>query len=194
MQAVGGKAEHDVAGPDAAAIDHRCAIDHADDASREVVFAFAIHARHLCRLASDQGTTARATSLRKTGQNLIENLRLKAFRADVIEKEERSRAQHRDVVDAVVYEVGADRVVAIHRERDLQLGADAIHARDQHRLAHAGEVRGEEPAEAADFPEHLRAMRAFHARLDALLDEIAEVNIYARSRVGLCIFVRRFHS
>ena len=39
----------------------------------------------------------------------------------------------------------------IHQEGDFQLGADAVGAGDQHRLLDAGEVKGDHPAEAADF-------------------------------------------
>src|SRR3712207_8819374 len=81
-----------------------------------------------------------------------------------------------------------------HGEGDLQLRADAIDAGDQHRVAQALEVGGEETAEAADLAEHLGPMSALYPRLDAALDQIAEININARLRVGLfLLFVRRFH-
>ena len=127
----------------ATAIDHFGAIDHADDAAGEIVFAFSIHARHLRGFAADQSATGRAACFGETAQELIEDARLQFFRSDVIEKEERPRAEHGDVVDAMVDEIGADRVVPIHGERDLQFGPDAIDARDQDRLAHAGKIRRE---------------------------------------------------
>ena len=54
--------------------------------------------------------------------------RLEFLRADVIEKEERPRAEDRDVVDAVIDEIGADGVVPVHRKGDLQLRPDAVDA------------------------------------------------------------------
>ena len=70
-------------------------------------------------------------ALRETGQQLIENARLESFRANVIEKEQRARAEDRDVVDAMIDQIGADGVVPVHGKRDLQFRADAIDARDQ---------------------------------------------------------------
>ena len=77
--------------------------------------------------------------------------------ADVVEKKQRLRADDGDVVDAVVDEILPDGVVALGGEGDLELGTDAVHARDEHGgLVFAG-VEREQPAEAADFAEHLGA-------------------------------------
>ena len=79
---------------------------------------------------------------------------------EVVEEEERPRALHQDVVDAVVDEVLADRVVAVRQERDLQLGADAVGARDQHRVARSPRLEAEQAAERSDLREHARRERA----------------------------------
>ena len=55
-------------------------------------------------------------------------------RRQVVEEEQRRRALHGDVVDAVVDQVLADRVVNAQLKGDLQLGAHAIGARHQHRV------------------------------------------------------------
>ena len=60
---------------------------------------------------------------------------------EVIEKEERLGALNEDVVDAVVDEIGADRIVPVGHERDAQLRAHAVGARHEHRLAISGHVR-----------------------------------------------------
>ena len=88
VQAVRGKTENHVARFDLAAVDHFRAIDHADDATGEIVFAVAIHSRHLRGFAADQRATGRATGSRKSAQELIEHARLEFFAADVIEKEQ----------------------------------------------------------------------------------------------------------
>ena len=72
VQTVRRQTEDDVARFDPAAIDHLCAIDHADDAAGEIVFAFAIHARHLRGLAADEGATRLPGTLWQTGEQLIE--------------------------------------------------------------------------------------------------------------------------
>ena len=71
---------------------------------------------------------------------------------EIIEEEQRHRALHGDVVDAVVHQVFADRVVPAGEEGDLQLGADAVGGADQHRLAESGELVAR--AEAADVGQH----------------------------------------
>ena len=114
-----------------------------------------------------------------------EHARLQLARAEVIEEEERLGAQHGDVVDAMVDQVLADGVVAVHREGELELGADAIHAGDQHRLAVFAHVQREEAAEAADLAEHLGPMRGPRASRQGGLDPVAQVNIDARA--GVCL-------
>ena len=61
-----------------AAIDHSRAIDHADDAARQIVFALAIHPGHLRRFAADQGAPASPAGFGKAAQDLVENARLQA--------------------------------------------------------------------------------------------------------------------
>ena len=124
-------------------------------------------------------------ALAKPAQELIEDPRLQFFRSDVIEKEKRPRAEDGDVVDAMVHEIGADGVVPIHGESDLQFRADAIDARDQHRLAHAGEVRRKQSAEAADLSENFGPVRLPNESLDAALQPIAEIDVNAGARVSL---------
>ena len=133
--------ENDVAGFDLAAIDDFRSIHDANDAACEIVFALAIHPGHLRGLAAEQRAAGRATGARKAAKQLLEHARLESFAADVIEKEKRTRAENRNVVDAMVHEIHAHGVVLVHREGDLQFRADAIDARDQNRIAHARKGR-----------------------------------------------------
>ena len=169
MQTVRWQTEDDIARLDPRSVDHPRTIDHSHDAARQIVFAPAIHPGHLGRFAANQGTAASPTGFGETAQDLIEDLGLEFLRPDVVEKEKRPRAKHRDVIDAVVDEIGTDGVVPVHGKGDLQLRPDAIDTRDQHRLAHTGKIRREQTAEAADFPEHLRTVRAPNATLDFAL-------------------------
>ena len=74
----------------------------------------------------------------------------------VIEEEQRLGALDQNVVDAHRHQVDADRVVLAEREGQLELGADAVGAGDQHRLAKAlGQL--DQRAEAADALPALRA-------------------------------------
>ena len=65
-------------------------------------------------------------------------------RREIVEEEERLGALHEDVVDAVVDEVLPDGVVAIGEERDLQLRADAVGARDEDRIAKPARLKSEQ--------------------------------------------------
>ena len=69
MQAIRCQPENDIARPNFPAVDDIAAIDHADDAAGEIVFALAIHSRHLRRFAADQGATGRAAGARKTARS-----------------------------------------------------------------------------------------------------------------------------
>ena len=184
MEAVGGEADDDVARFDAAAVDHFLAIHHADDGSREVVFAGLVHAGHLRGLAADEGASAGLAGFGKAGEQLFKHGGFQFFRADVVEKEQRARAEHGDVVDAMVHQVLAHGVMASGGEGDLQFRAHAVHAGDEHRIAHPFEIRAEEAAEAADLAEHFRPVRDLHHVVDAALDGVAEIDVHARLRVG----------
>ena len=189
VQAVGGEADDDVARLDARAVDHLRAIDHADDRAGEVVFAALIHARHLRGLAADERAAGFRAGFGEALDELLEDARLQPLGADVIEEKERPRADDGDVVDAMIHEVLADRVVAIERKGELQLRADAIDAGDEHRLLHSFEIRAEEAAETADLAEHLRPVRDLHAVVDAALHLVAEIHIHPRG--GVRFFGRR---
>jgi hypothetical protein len=66
---------------------------------------------------------------------------LEFFAADVIQKKKRTGAQDCNVIYAVVHQIRPDGVVLVHRKPDLQFCANAIHARDQNRIAHSGKTR-----------------------------------------------------
>ena len=69
------------------------------------------------------------------------------------------------------------------RERELELGADAVGAGDQHRLAEAL-ADLEQRAEAADAGQHFGPQRALRERLDALDERVAGVDVDAGVAVG----------
>ena len=111
-------------------------------------------------------------------------MRLQFTGAKIIEEEQRFRAQHGDVIDAMVHEVRADGVVLILLEGDLELGADAVHAADENRFAIFFHVQREQAAEAADLAEHLAAMRAGEQLGQGGFDFVAEINIHAGGGVS----------
>ena len=101
---------------------------------------------------------------------------------EVVEEEQRFGALHQNVVHAHRHQVDADGVVPVELERELELGADAIGAGDQHRLAIT--LRDlEQRAETADAGQHLWAHGAPGERLDALDQRIAGIDVDARVTV-----------
>jgi peptidoglycan/xylan/chitin deacetylase (PgdA/CDA1 family) len=102
---------------------------------------------------------------------------------EVVEEEQRLGALHQDVVHAHRHQVLAHRVVAVQLEGQLQLGADAVGAGDQHRLPVF--LRDlEEGAEAADAGHHLGAQGASGERLDAFDEGIAGIDVDAGIAIG----------
>ena len=119
MQSVRRNAEHGVAGLNRAAVDDLAAIDNANDATHQIVLAGSIHSGHLRGLTADERAVGRATGLAKSTQKHKKNLGLGFFRAFLDKKKPRPRSEHGNVVDAMIYEIGADGVMLIRRECDL---------------------------------------------------------------------------
>ena len=190
VQSVGGQPEHGVPEADAPTVDDLFSIYHAHDAPRQIVVRALVNAGHLRRLTADQRTTRRAAGGGQTLQNLCEHRRLQLTGTDVVEEKQRTRAEHRDVVDAVVDEVLADGVVLVERDGQLELGADAVDARHEHRLAHALEIRAEQAAESARLAEHFRPVGGLELTAQPALETVAEINVHAGPGVG---FLRGGH-
>jgi hypothetical protein len=88
----------------------------------------------------------------------------------------------------VIHEVGANRVMLVQRECNLQLRADSVDARDQDGIVHAAKVSSKKPAEASDFAEHLRSMCSPNEMLNAALEAIPQIDVHAGAGVGFLLF------
>ncbi len=143
-----------------------------------------IHAGHLGGFPSNEGTPAVFAGLGETFEDLLKDNRVEFFAADVVEEKQGAGTNDGDVVDAMVHEILADGIVAIGREGDFQLGADAVHAGDKHRFLHALEVGLEKTAEAADFTENLGTVGGANEGVNTLFDFVAEVHIDAGGGIG----------
>src|SRR5690349_16017764 len=144
------------------------AIDNPDDEARDVVLTFRIKPRHLSRLPAEQYTTILTTTIRDTLNHSRHHLRRQLPRRDVIEKEQRSRALHENVIHTVVHQIASDRVMHTRRKRDLQLRADAISGGHEHRLGHPRKRAVEHAAEAANLGQRALVERAARELLDAI--------------------------
>ena len=184
VQAAGGEADDGVAGADGFAVEHFGFFDDADDGAADVVLPRFIKAGHLGGFAADEGAIIFGATAREAGDEFGEDVGLQFAGADVIEEEKRFRAEDGDVVHAMVDEVLADGVVAVHGEGELELGADAVGAGDEDGLAVFFDVEGEEAAEAADLAEDFRAVRGREELRQRGFDAIAEVNVHTRAGVS----------
>ena len=128
MQPAGRQADHRITRPNGLAVEHLRLLNHADDGPAHVVFAWLVEPGHLGGLAADERAMVLRACLGEPADDVLEYARLQPPGAKVIEEEQRFRAEHRDVVHAMVDQVLPDGVVAVHGEGELELGADAINA------------------------------------------------------------------
>src|ERR1043166_7209025 len=167
MDAAAGQAEHHIAGADAAAVDDFGFFHYADGETGEIVLARGIHSRHLGSLAADQ----RASGLLAAGGDAFYHFGsyadVELAAGEVIEKQQRLRALHQDVIHAHRNQVDADGVVPVQLKGKLELGADAVSSGNQPRLA-IPRRNFQQPAEAADTRQHLGTQRLASKRLDVL--------------------------
>ena len=91
---------------------------------------------------------------------------------------------HGNIIHAMVYQVAAHGVVQVHHERNFELGANAIHAGNQHGITKLFPVNGEHAAEAADFTHHSRSERTMGEVFNALLGAVGAVNVNAAVGIG----------
>src|SRR6185503_2171890 len=97
-------------------------------------------------------------------------------------KKQGHRALNGDVIDAMIDQILAYRIVAAGEERDLQLRADTIDRADQHRFFPSGQrVAG---AEGADLGEDARRKRALGHLFDGSHGTIGLVDVDARITVA----------
>ena len=184
MQSIRGEAEDHVALFDPRTVQRLLPVHHADDGPSEVIFPALIHSRHLRRLPADERAAAFLAGLGKAFDELREHRRLQPLAADVIEEKQRPRPDHGDVIDAMIHQALAHRVVLVRGKGQLQLRPHAIHAGDEHRVLHPLEIRAKQPAETADLPQHLRPVRPLDQRMDAALHAVAQVHVHPGGGVG----------
>jgi hypothetical protein len=118
--------EHHVAHGDALARDQLLAADHPYREAGEVVLTASVEARELGRLAAQQRAAGLPAAVGDAAHHGLALVHVQLARGEVVEEEERPRTHGEHVVHAHGHEVDAHRVVAVERERQLELGAHAV--------------------------------------------------------------------
>jgi hypothetical protein len=126
MQSARRKADEHIALDKILTCEQVFALHSSYDESGQIVLARGVEPGHFRGLPADQGAGVRFTPARHTGDYVGGDLRVELAYREIVEEEERRRALNHDVVDAVIHQILADRVVPAGLESDLQLGADSI--------------------------------------------------------------------
>ncbi len=159
-----------------------------DRKAREVVIAVLVEARHFGGLAADQGAAGFPAALGDAGHDGRSRFRIELAAGKIVEEEQRFRALHHEVVDRHRHQVDADAAMQAGLDRDLDLGADAVGRRHQHRVLETRRLEVEQAAESADFGVRARPGGGADHRLDEIDQAVARIDIDARIRVSEPVF------
>ena len=154
----------------------------------KVIFPVAVHAGHLGRLAAEEGATRLTATLGDAADDRMGRFHIQTAGGEIIEEKEWQGPLHQDVVDAHGNEVDAHGIVLVEGEGQLELGAHAVGARNEDRVAHAAELRAEQAAEAADIGDDALGVRAGNKMFDAAHEIVARLDVDAGFPVGFGAF------
>ena len=134
--------------------------------------------------AADEGRPRLDAAVAHALDDVGDPLRHVFAAGDIIEEKQGLGPAADDVVDAHGHAVHAHGVVLVHEKGQLQLGAHPVGAGDQHRLGHAGQVRHEQAAEAADVGADALRGGAGDMALHQLHGPVPGGDVHARRGVG----------
>src|SRR5438309_2078379 len=183
MRAARGEPEDHIARADRAPVDDAILLHHAEREAGEIVFVPGEGVRMLGRLAADQRAAGQLATRSDALDDLRRNAHVELFADVVVEEEQRLSTASENVVDAHRHEIDAHRVVPLPLEGELELGADAVGSRHEHRVTVFLRDLAQR-AETADAGEHLGPQRAPGERLDRLDQRVAGLDVDAGVAVG----------
>ena len=181
-------ADEDVALLDELRSPELVALGEADGEAGHVEVAVRELARVLGGLAAEQHAPGPQAALVDAGDDVGDLLGHDLADHQVVEEEERDGAAGGDVVDAHRHEVDADGVEPAHAAGDLDLGADAVGAGDEHGVLELRQAHG--AAETAEAAEDERVLRALEPLLHELDGAVARLDVDAGLLVGEPLLVR----
>ncbi len=179
VQTGGWEGDQQVSGLDAPPIDQLRAFDRTDDEPGDIVFAVRVEPGHFGGLSAEQRASVLVARRRQAFDDLHGHIGIEPAGGEIIEEEQRHRALDQDVVDAVIHEIAADRVVDTGHECHAQLGADAVGAGNEHRILQSCRRQREQPAERPDLREHTRCKGPLCQRTNPPDDFVAGVDVHS---------------
>ena len=184
VHAAGPQAQHHITGLDVLPSQNFGLLDHAHRKTGQVVLAHRVHARHFGGFATNQGAARQLASTGNAAYHRGGCVNVELAAGKVIQKKQGLSPLHQNIIHAHGHQVYAHRVVHVPFKGELELGAHAIGAAHQHRLAVAlGHFK--QGAKAADAGQHAFAHGLACQRFDALDQRITGVD------VDTCVLVRQ---
>ncbi len=151
-----------------------------------------VHPRHLGGFPPDQRTASLLTPRGDPADHAGGGIDIQLAGGVVVEEEQRLGALNHQIVDAHRHQIDADGVMALQIHRQAQLGADAIGAGDQYRLAVFLRQRTQR-AKATESSHHLGTASLLDDSLNPVDQGIARIDVYSgvfvteRGFVGHCV-------
>ena len=149
MNTGGGQSEDDIASLHGLVVQDLFLVHNAHSETGQIVLILRHHARVLGSLTAHQRAISLHAALGHALDDLGDLLRDVAAAGDVIQEHQRLCTGADHIVDAHGNAVDANGVVLVHDHGDLQLGAHAIGAGDQHRVLITGAVQLKQAAKTA---------------------------------------------
>ena len=185
VDAGGGEADEDIAFRHGRAVQHMLLVGQPHGEAGQIILVLRIEAGHLSGLTAHQGTSRLAAALHHAGDDGLNAAGHVLPHRQIVQEKEGTRPGTDNIVDTHGHAVDAYGVVLVCEEGDLQLGAHAVGAGDQHGLFHTGYVGGEQAAEAAQRADDARNIGGLHQGLDTVNGLIAGGHVHTGGGVGI---------
>src|SRR5690606_36798426 len=111
---------------DRASIKDLILLHDSHDSAGQIILSHCVEIGDLRRLAANKSGAVVLAGCGESANDVLHHPWVDLTGGEVIQEVERLSAAHRTVVDAVIDEVTADRLVAPHTKRYLHLGPDPI--------------------------------------------------------------------
>src|SRR6266576_2433057 len=164
---------------------------HTDNRARQIVVTRRVQIGELRRFSAGERHVVRAATARNARHDLRRDLRDEIAGREIVEKGERPRTVHDNVIHRVVHEILADGVVHVGGRGDEHLAADPVRRHHEQRLLIAfGQTH--HPAEAAPLAARERRPRVADEVGDAALGLVGRIETHPGR--GVAVRWRRAHA